>query len=341
MQPYYKILLLALLLPLATIAGPIKGKYIKKKSLKKAYTVNNDAMLLLDNKYGSMTITTWNQPKVEIEIYVEVSGDDEGDVEEKLHEIDVNFDSSASHVSVKTMVNNKRENWSWSNWFSSSSNKKVNVEINYRVKMPITNNLDARNDYGTLSLDKLIGQARLNCDHGKMIIDSLLHEDNYIKMDFTTNKSRLGYIKSATINAKVNNLDVNADYGSVTVGETSDLIGRGDYVTLKIGTIKNLLDLNTDYGTISVSRLKTGFKEINLRSDATGIKIYYEATASFDFTIDTEFAGISISDGATITRSDNNHVDRLKSGFNGNQNSGNNIDIKTSYGIVKLIEIND
>ncbi|GAL76963.1 hypothetical protein JCM19275_3677 [Nonlabens ulvanivorans] len=358
MQPYYKILLLAFLLPLAVVAGPVKGKYTKKKSLKKSYTVNEDAMLLLDNKYGSMTITTWDQPTVSIEVYVEVTGDDQEDVEEKLREIDVNFESSASRVSAKTMVDARRKNWSWSSWFGSSNN--VSVEINYVVKMPVTNDLDARNDYGTLSLDKLLGHARLNCDYGRMDIGELWHADNYIKMDYT-NKSTIDYVKSASINAdyssftlgesekielkadythsefkKVTDLNINTDYGSITIGEAADFVGRGDYVSFKIGTITHMLDLNTDYGSISVARLQAGFKEVTIRSDFTGVNLRYDASARFDFTIDTEFAGISISDAATITRSDSDYTDKLKSGYNGTENSGNTINIRTSYGGVKL-----
>lgn len=361
MPRYYKTLLLAIFLPLAVLAGPVKGKYTKKKSINKSYTVNKDAMLLLDNKYGSMTITTWDQPKVEIEVHVEVTGDDEEDVTEKLREVDVIFESSPSRVSAITQVESNRKNWSWSSWFGSNNN--VSVEINYVVKMPVTNNLDARNDYGTLSLDKLSGHARLNCDYGRMDIGELLHEDNYIKMDYT-NKSTIDYVKSATINAdyssitvdeaetielkadythsefkKVTDLNINTDYGSITVGEATDFTGRGDYVSFKIGTISNSLNLNTDYGSINVSRLKAGFKKVTIRSDFTGVKVNYESGANFDFEIDTEFAGISLSDGATVTRSDSDYTDKLKAGYNGSQNSGNTISIRTSYGGVKLKEI--
>ncbi|WP_438962164.1 hypothetical protein [Nonlabens sp.] len=355
---YYKTFLLTLFLPLAVLAGPVKGKHTKKKSINKSYTVEKDALILLDNKYGSMTITTWNQPKVAIEVQVEVTGDDEEDVDDKLKEVDVIFESSASRVSARTQVDSSRKNWSWSSWFGS--NNKVSVEINYVVKMPITNDLDARNDYGTLSLDKLSGHARLNCDYGRMDIGELLHEDNYIKMDYT-NKSTIDYVKSATINAdyssitvdeaekielkadythsefkKVIDLNINTDYGSITIGEAVDFTGRGDYVSFKIGTIIKSLNLNTDYGSINVSRLKAGFKEVTIRSDFTGVKVYYENDANFDFEIDTEFAGISLSDTATITRSDSDYTDKLKAGYNGSQNSGNTINIRTSYGGVKL-----
>lgn len=363
MQPYYKIILIALLLPVTLIAGSEKGKYTKKKNLKKSYTVNKDAMILLDNKYGSMTITTWDQAKVEIEVYVEVTGDDEDDVQEKLREIDVSFESSAARVSAKTMVERKSKNWSWSSWFNS--NNDVSVEINYIVKMPITNDLDARNDYGTLSLDELKGHAKLSCDYGRMNIGRLFHADNYIQMDYTS-KSSIDYIKSATINAdyssftldeageielkadysnsefkKIGKLDINTDYGSIIIGSAQDLVGRGDYVSFKIDTIINSLNLNTDYGSINLYRLKAGFKEVIIRSDFTGVTIRYESGANFNFTIDTEFASIALSDSATVTRSDSDYTEKLKAGYHGTENSGNTVNIRTSYGGVKMKEINE
>lgn len=361
MKPYYKLLIILLLLPLAVLAGVDKGKYTKKKNLKKSYTVNKDAMLLLDNKYGSMTITTWEQPMVEIEVYVEVTGDDEDDVQDKLREIDVTFESSASRVSARTLVDYKRKNWSWSSWFGSGNN--VSVEINYIVKMPVTNDLDARNDYGTFSIDELHGHARLRCDYGRMQIGKLLHDDNDIQMDYTS-KSSMEYIKSASINAdyssftlddaekivlkadysnsdfkNVGQLDINTDYGSVSVDNARELIGRGDYVSFKIGTITNKLHLNTDYGSIKVGRLKTGFNDITIRSNFTGVFINYENTASFNFTIDAQYASISLSKDATVTRSDNDYTEKLKQGYQGTDNSGNSINIRSSYGGVKLIEL--
>jgi len=120
MRLLYKILIL-LLAPIAVHAtDPVSYDHNKKKQLHKEFTVNPDAMVLLKNKYGDMTITTNDSNKVIMDIIVKVSGNDEEDVTERLREIDVDFESSASRVSARTMI--EEQNSGWRSWFSDRKN---------------------------------------------------------------------------------------------------------------------------------------------------------------------------------------------------------------------------
>lgn len=356
MRLLYKILIL-LLAPIAVYAtDPVSYDHTKKKQLHKEFTVNPDAIVLLNNKYGDMTITTNNDNKVIMDIIVKVSGNDEEDVTERLREIEVDFESSASRVSARTII--EEQDSGWRSWFSDKKN--VSINISYLISMPINCDLDARNDYGKLSLDLLNGHAQLRSDYGSMDIGTLTHEDNYIQLDYAK-KSRFNELNTATIRAdyssltivkavaleykadfsfcnfgSIKDLNINAEYGDVTITTAEKLIGRGDYVTFKIDAVSEVLDLNTDYGSITVGQLKQGFKEVTLRSDFTGIKLNYELGSEFTFTVDTEFGGINISDDLTVTRSESDYTEKRKEGYSLNKNSSNTISIRTSYGGVKL-----
>ena len=274
----FRYVLMLLLVPAMLFANgdKRKGKYTKEKKINKEYTVNANAALEIDNSYGNIDVVSWSENRTVIEVHIITNGDNEEKVKEKLKDIDVEFSATASRVSAKTGFKGKK-NGSWS-WFGGK-NKNVHMEINYTVKVPVTNSVDLNNDYGAINLDKLEGHAKISCDYGQIIVGELMADNNYLNFDYTNN-STIGYMKSGKINAdysgftleKVGNLELtadytksevmeaadvnyNCDYGKVTLGKANSIVGRGDYVTNRIGTVSGSLDLNTDYGSIKVDRL--------------------------------------------------------------------------------------
>ena len=64
------------------------------------------------------------------------------------------FIHTTTLVKAKTRINNSRHSWSiWGN------RKNVNYQIDYLVKMPITNNVTVHNEYGGVYLDTLEGTS--------------------------------------------------------------------------------------------------------------------------------------------------------------------------------------
>ena len=149
-QLLFKAVYILFLIPaIALSTNGLKGKYNKEKTIKKEYTVNSNALLKIDNSYGNLDIVTYNGNKVTIEVTIKVSGNDEDKVQKKLDDIHVVFNASSSMVDAKTVFNNNKKSW-W-NW---GSNNNINMEINYLIKLPITNSVDLNNDYGSINLDK-------------------------------------------------------------------------------------------------------------------------------------------------------------------------------------------
>lgn len=100
-----RILFLLLIIPaiaFATEKG--KGKYEKSKSIKKEYTVNSNALLKINNRYGNVDVTSWDKNEVVIEVKITVSGNDEDKVIKRLSMIDVAFEASRNEVSAKTVI---------------------------------------------------------------------------------------------------------------------------------------------------------------------------------------------------------------------------------------------
>jgi hypothetical protein len=312
MKSIYKITSLFLFIPIITFATINEKKQEKKKIIKKEFNVNANAKVSIDNKYGNLNITTWDKNRVEIEVTITVKGDDLESVEDKLASIDINFKASSDFVMAKT--NFEKVEKSWSFW---KKNSNLNYQINYLVKMPKSNSVNLNNDYGSIYLDYLTGQASINCDYGKISVGELTGNNNNIQLDYC-NASTIGFIKNGNINAdyskitidkgedlKVNadystlkfgtlgNINFNADYGAIHIDEADNINGNSDYVSMSFGTINKNLIMDAEYGSISIKKLAKGFENVEIEAQYTGVKIAVDAGAVFDFELDLQYAAFN------------------------------------------------
>ncbi len=349
----YAILVL-LISPTALTAGggKFKGRHTKEKTIKKEFSVDANALLKVKNRYGNLTLTSWDQDRIEIEVHIKTNGNNEEKVQKRLNEIDVEFEASSTMVSAKTVFGNKGNSWGW-NWGKKNN---VNVQVNYTIKLPVKNSVHLNNDYGTIMLDRIDGHAKINCDYGRLDIGELRGRNNELNFDYTS-KSSIAYINSAKITAdysgytieKAGDLDINADYTNSTIGEMGNLTystdygnleigkaenvqGNGDYIKVKLGTIHGNVDINADYGNIHIDRMAEDAGNISIRTDYTGIKIGYDPNYAFDFEISTEYAGVNGKDDFEVNISKERSNERYYKGYYSVENSGNMVNITSDYG---------
>lgn len=330
------------------------GAHTKEKTIKKEFTVNSGATLKVNNSYGNINVYTYSGNKILIEVTIKTNSSDEEKAQKKLDNISVDFSSSGDFVSAETVFDREKSR-SWWNW---GSNNNVNMEINYVIKLPITNNVDLNNDYGNINLEKLEGRATINCDYGKITTKELMADGNSISFDYTNN-SYFEYIKSGKINAdysdftvaKAKQLSITADYtksvikfaedvtyscdyGSFTAENVNNLSGNGDYLTLVLGDVYKNVDIRADYGSIKIGRMTSNAGSISIQSNYTGITIGYDAAYNFRFDLNLEYASLRDSDGFEFTKKKIESTDKYYAGYYGNSSTFNLIKINSDYGSV-------
>lgn len=358
----YKLLFLIALSPSIAFCndgnnGDLNGRHTKEKKISKKFTVTPDALLKISNSYGNIDISTWNQNTVSIEVFIKTNGNDEQKVKEKLDEINVEFKQTSAGVSAKTLFKKENSSW-WSDLFSGSSN--VNMEINYVIKAPVTNNVDLSNDYGNIFLDKLTGNSKISCDYGRLDIGELRGASNQINFDYSRN-SQFGYINNAVINAdyseftvedakslevnadyttsqikRVELLKFNCDYGSLNVDKVKRIAGNGDYLTTKIGQLHQSADLTLDYGSMSIDKILKGAGAVKINSDYTGIKIGYDQGHAFSFAINSSYGNIKGMEGFEVNRQNQSGTDKNYAGYHLNGSGNSDISINSSYANITL-----
>ena len=330
--------------------GKWKGKYTKEKTINKEFSVNATALMKVRNSYGNLTLTSWNENRVVIEVRIKTNGNNEEKVKKRLEEITVDFQNSSDMVSARTRFGDKNR-WGW-----GGNNNRVNVQVDYIIKLPIKNSVDLSNDYGSIFLDRVDGHAKISCDYGKLEIGELRGRNNELHFDYTS-RSTFDYINSATIYAdysgftvteakslslradytksvidNIGNLEYSNDYGSVEVGRIDNLSGNGDYVGVKLREVHGNVDLSADYGSIKIGEMAADAGNLNIKTEYTGIKVGYAPGYNFDFEIVTEYAGVSGKDDFEINISKEKSSERYYKGHRGKPNSGNKVYINSEYG---------
>ena len=349
----FKALILLVMLPLFALASTnIDGKHTKKKVINKEYSVSANAMLKINNSYGNIDIVTWNENRIVFEITITTTGNDEEKVQEKLNGIDVEFEASSNSVSAKTKFNKSKSWWGGKN--------KVKMEINYIVKIPITNSVTLNNDYGNINIASLKGQANINCDYGRITTKELFADNNSITFDYSNN-CYFEFIKSGKINAdysgftvaKANALDINADYtnskveivddviyncdyGNIEIGKANNIVGDGDYLTALFGDVYKNIKLNADYGAIKIDRMNESAEDVVIDSDYVNIKIGYASGYNFNFDFNLSYGSLKGDDGLEFSNKETKSTSKKYRGYHGNSTSGNTIKIHSSYGGVSL-----
>ncbi|WP_435262786.1 hypothetical protein [Tenacibaculum sp. nBUS_03] len=364
MKLYKTLLILISLTPTLLFSNTVNDnnskKHEKSKTIKKYFSVNRNATLYINNKYGNINVTTWNKNSVQIDIKITVKGNTLDKVENKLNAIKVDFEASKDLVEARTRIEKTKS--SWSSWWKSNN---INFKINYYIKMPVTNNADFNNKYGNIEIDTLEGKTNINCDYGNIDIDKLTNNDNTINLDYC-DASDINFIKAGNISIdystlRINNskkikinadystvrvqnsntMKFNTDYGSVVVNNIENMYGNSDYTDVKIGTLKKNLDINADYGSVKVQNVANGFEKISIDGSYASIKLGTSSTNDFKFIMNLGYASFNYpSNKVEMFKSIKKSSSKYYEGIFGNTNSNSLISIKSDYGGVS-IKIND
>jgi hypothetical protein len=355
LQIPFKLLGVLLIIPFFALAHPlgVMAKITKEKNIKKTFNVSANHTLKVINSYGNLDVVTWNENRIDFDIIIKVTGGNSDKVQDRLNEITVDFESSGDMISAITRFGGKKNSW-W-NWGGS---KKLKVEVNYRIKMPITNNVNFSNDYGTINLGKIEGTTKISCDYGKITTQELMGSSNAISFDYSDN-CYFEYIKNGEItadysgftvaNAKniqltadytksvfenVENVEYTCDYGSLKIDNINNLEGNGDYLTLRLGNVYKNVAIQADYGSIKIDRMASKARNININTEFTGITIGLDQGYAFNFDIDLDYASLNYPDSFNFTVKEKDLTEKKYKGFNNTQNSGNLVKINSEYGSV-------
>jgi hypothetical protein len=215
---YLSVFLLSVTTLIATVSHAQDSREISKILPLKA-----NGEVIIDTYKGSITVTTWDKPQIEIRARIEA--DDNFDTKyaaEKVRDTDVRIDATESRVRIKSDYDDVREHhhdfWSW---FGDGSGSLPLVH--YTICMPATANLSIKDYKSRSSLKNLSSNLDFNTYKGEVEIVDLrgsLKLETYkgeARVHFNTMKDRSHfetYKGTITVELpKTASFDLDTDFG--------------------------------------------------------------------------------------------------------------------------------
>lgn len=342
---------LILLLPLIVMGNGIDlGKFTKQKEIKKAYIVNSDAGINIKNSYGNVYVTTWDEDKIELNILIKVSGENEKWVQKRIDDIDVTIEALKSMVTAETKLTKS---------MYSFNGKDNSFEINYTVKIPKNGSVKINNKYGSIITTDLFASTNLNCEYGKLSLGKLNGNSNIISFDYCQ-KSTIEYIKNGSIAADYSGLtlnefgkiNLNADYTDCNIGNGNDIKydcsygklilgnintveGNGDYLTFRVKQISNTLRISGDYSKINIDEIDAKANSISIDSDYTAVDVGFAADFSFNFDVNLKYANFKYDRDFEFSNKQETAFSKSYQGYY-RKSGANKVVIRSEYGNVSL-----
>lgn len=352
MKTPFKLLFVLALIPFLVFSNAEELPNTKQKNIKKTYSVNADATVSIENKYGNISVSTWDEDKIDLEITIKVSGGNENWVNEKLNSIDVDITAQRNIVSAITNLGN-------SDLKSKTSNN--SFEINYVIKIPKNGSVKLNNKYGNISSSDLESAVDIFCKYGKINLGRLNGASSNINIEYCPN-STIAYLNNANVTARYSGLKINeldkillntsytdiliiaanhikysANYGTFKFQNVKSVMGSGNYLTVSIGDLSNNLTIDSKYGKINIDNISDKTNNITINGGYSEIYIGYDANYAFDFDISTKYSNLKNDSNLQIDVSEEKNNSKKISGFY-KKKGQNKVTINSNYGNISLIK---
>lgn len=349
MKKLYKTILVFLLFPILGFAND-DAIITKQKNIKKAFIVNSDAGIDITNSYGTVFVTTWDEDKIELDVLIKVSGDNENWVNQKINDITIDIQALKHLITAKTQIENN-------NYRSKGRNN--SFEINYVIKIPKNGNVTIDNKYGNISASDLNAPINIICKYGKITMGRLNSMKNNIIIEYCSN-STISYCKNANVIARYSGLAIetlskidlisdytdttigtagdvkySSKYGTIKINEVNSLDGIGNYLTIKLGTLNNQLKLQTKFSSIDIGLIQPKANAISINAGYTGVKVGFSPNFAFDFDITLRYADLKHDSDFEFTSKAETNYSKSYNGYY-KKKGVNSMVISSEYGNVAL-----
>jgi hypothetical protein len=307
-----------------------KGEAAEKiKTFSKTYNVDGNDKLRIDNRFGKVTVNTWNKNMVKVDVEVKTEASNDTGAQKLLDAVQIVDNKDGNVVSFVTKI---KDNWGTGSFIWNGMTKLRKIEVNYIIYMPSRMPLDVTNRYGGTELPDMEGQVMVTASYGSLVAKSLSGADNQIRVSYG----------SASID-NLNSSDVNVSYGSLTLGTAGQLNANVSYGSARIGKINTSGNINIRYSSpLQINDLDKGLKSLSVNSSFSGVRVGLSGDENADFDVTVKNGSFDYNNSVSVTSKtppDNSRGWSATKNYKGHVGKGNAdkvINITTSYGSVKF-----
>lgn len=356
------IVLCTLLSPVLLSASSIHEATPYQRTITKEFTVSSGSTLNIENKYGNVTLHSWNKNQIQAVIKVKADASTLDAAKQLANQVAIKSSQSGNTVTLQTQYDSDNGGSFWKSFFGGSTKTgKRNIHIDYEVYVPQSlAGAHIKNNYGNVTGDNIAGNMTLDMNYGAFHISNLTGtlnlNSNYCEGNLNgikTSRVRANYtnfnldkINKVSIQSnysdykivQVGDMEIDGNYGDITADGISSIDGKTTYSDYKINTLSSGGNINTTYGDIYIKMLGNQFNGLNISPTYSDIKIGMPDNLSVKLDIhlthgDIHTGNLSLQ---TTERTEQHGNSVLRATTKGAGNSTPTIKIDGSYADVSL-----
>ena len=342
-------LALLLVLPVGAEDLPVQRQDYEK-NYSETFSVDGSGDVRLSNRYGEITVETWDRDEVKIDVRVKVSADDQDDAERLFNRIEVSFTGGANSASAITSIGSKGKrkkgsggiftewlediDWPWS---SSSSNygSSNDFRVYYRVRMPASANLETDAKYCDVSLPDLSGNTNLSVGYGNLVAGDLTGRNEVSVSYGTARIDQLGDNSTFRVRycgrneiRKAASLRYDGRYSETEFGTVDRLTIEAGYEEIEVEDARELR-IDGNYNDIQVERVERIFLDGNYSDVEIGEVIQ-------ELEVDASYGDLEIEHLHTGFERVYIRVNYIDVELDVDSDAGYSFDLKTRYGDISF-----
>jgi hypothetical protein len=365
-------LLFAALIALAAPLGAHAGQAPEfTKTIKREFNITPNGTTSISNRYGKVSVKTWNRDQVKIDVTIVVDAASESAAQRVFDRINISFTNTSSSVKAITTIEPRKSSF-FGDWGSGSAD----FSINYEVFLPATNNLELEHRYGDAYVGAMKGRVTLDLRYANPKIEEVGEGSS---MTFSYGTGSLTKARNMTLDIGYANLTIkeggdlqfNSKYAKVSVDKADRISSATRYDDYKIGAVRELinsgrydnisvdnadriqvngrytqvkatlvarsLSLNLQYGGASIG-LGRDFTEANVVGSYSDFEFNVGKGANFTIEANTSYAGVDYPRAITVTHEIKRGSSLELKGHSGAKPNAAVIKAQLNYGGMKIRE---
>lgn len=289
-------------------AGQVNAQVSETKEIKKGFSVEKSTIVDINNKYGDVTIETWDKDSILVFIDYTITDKNFDKLKSRAEQIHFELLRSGHYIVINTIISSSR------NMLLSELIKlketigmaEAQVQINIKVFLPDNLDLRIKNKFGNVYINDYKGDITLEMSNGKLKAHDL---SGYVNMQVSFGDVRINSIDSGSLEVyysemnlvSARKLRITSKTSNITITEVSQMLvnssrdnyrirmiadfeTQSNWTDFSITEFKQKSDINMKYGDLTIERINPGFEKILIDAHSTKINLFFdkEADANFD-----------------------------------------------------------
>ncbi len=340
------------------------AQFTETKELKKEFKVTEQTQIEITNKYGKIDIHTWDKDSVVFEINIRVEARKLSKLEDVVDGINFDITSNENFLILRTNVDkNKNSLGKELQRFKESILKDDgNIQVDYEVWMPDSNELKIENKFGDIYIGDYHGEVSIDLSNGNLKAHNFY---NHTKLNLTfadasvnsmedgqvqSNFSELYIKKTGSINLnskssefeinEIRDLEAESRRDKFRIREAEMINAKSSFSMFRIDELSDRLTLRSEYGNLDLGKATADFDNILIESKSTDISMYFNESASFNFEITHTDSNLDLCDEMKITREElldeKSKKVKLTGTFGSKKNDENRLNITAVSGEISI-----